>query len=138
MRVRYALFAFISLLWFSCTTKNDDPRTVATAFLEALRSGDYEEAASLGTPATGKLLRQYSRVRELSGSTDEQVSGAVTIVSIDLKGNTATVYFREGDDPLEQHLTMLKIEEDGKRVWRADLQKDELRWEQPFPNQVPA
>ncbi|MFN5356512.1 MAG: hypothetical protein ACK5CT_07895 [Bacteroidota bacterium] len=126
------LCVFCSLAWFSCTTNREDPRAVATDFLEALQAGKYEDAAALGTPATGKLLRQYTRIRELSGNNEERITGPVHIVSIDLKGNTATVYFHEGDDPLEQHLTLRRIEEDGRRVWRADLQKDELRWEQPF------
>lgn len=119
--------------WFSCTTDREDPRAVAIDFLEALQAGRYEDAAALGTPATGKLLRQYTRIRELSGNNEERISGPVQIISIDLKGNTATVYFREGDDPLEQHLTLRRIEEDGHRVWRADLQKDELRWEESLP-----
>ncbi|MFM9008352.1 MAG: hypothetical protein ACKORE_07220 [Bacteroidota bacterium] len=132
MKNRAIVLVCYLVVWCSCTTDREDPRDVATDFLEALQAGKYEDAAALGTPATGKLLRQYTRIRELSGNTEERISGTVQIVSIDLKGNTATVYFREGDDPLEQHLTLRRIEEDGHRVWRADLQKDELRWEQPI------
>ncbi|MFM9057196.1 MAG: hypothetical protein ACKOQY_11025 [Bacteroidota bacterium] len=132
MKNRAIVLVCCLVVWCSCTTDREDPRAVATDFLEALQAGKYEDAAALGTPATGKLLRQYTRIRELSGNTEERISGTVQIVSIDLKGSTATVYFREGDDPLEQHLTLRRIEEDGHRVWRADLQKDELRWEQPI------
>ena len=112
---------------------------VAEAFLEALQSGDYDKAGEYGTPETRKLLLQFQRIRQMSGDTlENKDEGPITILSEDLRNDEAVVYFRSGAEPGEQQITLRKVEVDGSKVWRVDLQKQELPWDAPAGTQLPS
>lgn len=136
-RVGEFLIGLVIITIFSCQGQND-PTPVAEAFLEAMQSGDYEKAGEYGTPETRKLLMQFQRIRQMSGDTllDEK-GGEIKIISEDLQKDRAVVYFRSDAEPGEQQITLRKVELDGKKVWRVDLQKRELPWDSP-PAQLPS
>ena len=121
----------------ACSSE-DDPMPVAAAFLEAMQEGDYDKAGEYGTPETRKLLLQFQRIRQMSGDTlNTKRSGKISILSEDLRKGQAVVYFRSEEEPGEQQITLKKVEVDGKKVWRVDLQKQELPWDAP-PAQIPS
>lgn len=123
--------------FISCSN-SDDPMPVAEAFLEAMQDGEYEKAGEYGTPETRKLLLQFQRIRQMSGDTIEaKRSGKISILSEDLKNGEAIVYFRSDDEPGEQQITLRKVDVEGKKVWKVDLQKQELPWDSP-PKQLPS
>lgn len=132
----------VAVLLLSCAiaacSSEDDPMPVAEAFLEAMQEGDYDKAGEYGTPETRKLLLQFQRIRQMSGDTlDVKRSGKISILSEDLRKGQAVVYFRSEEEPGEQQITLKKVEVDGKKVWRVDLQKQELPWDAP-PAQIPS
>lgn len=135
--MRIFVWGLMVLVLASCQNQ-DSPIPVAEAFLEAMQAGDYEKAGEYGTPETKKLLKQFQRIRQMSGDTLESPKGGgVSIVSEDLRNDKAVVYFRSDEEPGEQQITLKKVDVDGKKVWRVDLQKRELPWDSA-PSQLPS
>jgi len=136
-RASHFLIGLLLITLVGCQSQ-DDPIPVAEAFLEAMQSGDYEKAGEYGTTETRKLLLQFQRIRQMSGDTLlDGKDGQIEILSEDLQKDRAVVYFRSDAEPGEQQITLRKIEIDGKKVWRVDLQKRELPWDSP-PAQLPS
>lgn len=132
----FTLGLLIVASW-SCR-KDEGPVPVAEAFLEAMQEGDYERAGKFGTPETRKLLLQFQRIRQMSGDTlAGEGAGNISILSEDLRNDRAVVYFRSDSEPGEQQITLRKVEVDGKKEWRVDLQKRELPWN-AVPAQMPS
>lgn len=123
----FFLFAVISLL-FSCTaSENNNPKSTATRFLQAIESKNYEEAMKCSTPRTQKLLSQLKRLEELTGENDAMKPNKVTIVSEDISGDNAIVYFKEEGNELQQRISLKRVVEEDKKVWKVDLLKEELQ-----------
>ena len=99
---------------------------VAEKFLDAMQRRDYREAASYGTTETVKLLNLYEKITSMNGSVPGETPGRITIISEDIKGKTATVYFREEGNDAEQRITLKKVKEDGRGEWKVALKKDEI------------
>lgn len=116
---------FLLLALLACN-RSDEPRVVAGKFLDAMQRRDFREAASYGTTETVKLLNQYEKITSLNGDVPAETPGPITIVSEDIKGNTATVYFREEGNDAEQRITLKKVKEDGHGEWKVALKKDEI------------
>ena len=123
----FFLFAVISLL-FACTaSENNNPKSTATRFLQAIESKNYEEAMKCSTPRTQKLLSQLKRLEELTGENDAMKPNKVTIVSEDISGDNAIVYFKEEGNELQQRISLKRVVEEDKKVWKVDLLKEELQ-----------
>ena len=123
------LFLFILLLG-SCMDSSS-PRPVAEKFLEAMRNRDYQEASAYGTQETVKLLRQLERIEALQAGEQRPEMGTVKIVSEEIQGKNATVYFMEEGVPQEQKISLQKVtsvDESGKTIkeWKVALRKEEL------------
>lgn len=115
------------LLWMSCK-RDEGPRPVAEKFLTAMQAHQYEEAGKYGTEETLKLLKQFEKIEKLNGlDSAMEPTGKIVILSEDIKGKTAVVYFKEEGNELEQHITLQKVEVDGKGEWRVALKKEEIR-----------
>lgn len=113
--------------WMSCK-QDEGPRPVAEKFLTAMQGHQYEEAGKYGTEETLKLLKQFEKIEKLNGEdAPSESAGKITILSEDIKGKTAVVYFKEEGNDLEQHITLQKVEVDGKNEWRVALKKEEIR-----------
>ena len=117
------MFFMLSLL--ACS-RTEEPRVVAEKFLEAMQRRDFREAASYGTTETVKLLNLYEKITSMNGEVPGETHGRITIVSEDIKGKTATVYFREEGNDAEQRITLKKVKEDGQGEWKVALKKDEI------------
>lgn len=127
--MKQLLGAFLlMLLAVGACRKETGPRPVAEDFLNAMRERNYEAAGKFGTTETVKLLKQFEKIEQLNGeaATAEQ-GGKITIVSEDIKGKTATIYFMEAGNPVEQHITLVKVAADGKENWKVALRKEEIR-----------
>lgn len=123
------LFVFFLGFGLISCAREESPAPVAKKFLEAMQAGDYETASEYSTIETRKLLKQYQKIQLLSGEKQEIDRGAgISIVSEDRKAKSAIVYFKEEGNPIEQKITLVKVEEDGADVWRVDLRKQELDW----------
>ena len=115
------------LFWMSCK-QDEGPRPVAEKFLMAMQAHQYEEAGKYGTDETLKLLKQFEKIEKLNGlDSSKESTGKITILSEDIKGKTAVVYFKEEGNDLEQHITLQKVDVDGHPVWRVALKKEEIR-----------
>ncbi len=121
------LFTVISLLFACATSENNNPKSTATRFLQAIENKNYEEAMKCSTPRTQKLLSQLKRLEELTGENDALKPNKVTIVSEDISGDKAIVYFKEEGNELQQRISLKRVVEEDKKVWKVDLLKEELQ-----------
>ncbi len=118
-----AIFFFLTLT--SCK-KDQGPIPVAEQFLAAIQDHDYDKAAEFGTKETIKLLKQFKKIEELNGSEAKEKLRKITILSEDIQGKKAMVYFKEEGNDNEQKITLEKVEENGKKVWKVAMKKEEI------------
>jgi hypothetical protein len=108
--------------------KADSPKIVAEKFLNAMSERNYTEAGKYATKETKKLLKQLQKIDELSGPSDDLKPEKVSIVSEEIQGKKAVVYFKEEGNELEQKVTLKKVEEgDNAPEWKVALKKEEIR-----------
>ena len=118
-KLPFVLFV-LSAIIFSCS-KDNGPRPVAKKFLDAMQAHDYKTAGEYGTKETIKLLEQFEKIEQLNGKDVQEESGKITILSEDIQGKTATVYFQEEGNSLEQKITLNKVVIDGNPEWKVAL-----------------
>ena len=122
----FGFFLLSSVLLYSCQ-KADSPKVVAEKFLNAMSERNYVEAGKYATKETKKLLKQLQRIDELSGPSDDLKPDKISIVSEEIQGHKAVVYFKEEGNDLEQKVTLKKVEEGGNAEWQSALKKEEIR-----------
>ena len=129
MKLKSISFLFLlASVFFSCTSDSDTPKKVASHFLEAMEKRDYNDAMSCSTRSTQKLLTQLQRLEELTGENDAVKPNKVTIVSEEIQGDKAVVYFKEEGNELQQRISLKRIaDEKNNKVWKVDLLKEELQ-----------
>ena len=129
MKLKSISFLFLlASVFFSCTSDSDTPKKVASHFLEAMEKRDYNDAMSCSTRSTQKLLTQLQRLEELTGENDAVKPNKVTIVSEEIEGDKAVVYFKEEGNELQQRISLKRIaDEKNNKVWKVDLLKEELQ-----------
>jgi len=129
MKLKSISFLFLlASVFFSCSSNSDTPKKVASQFLEAMEKRNYEEAMSYSTRSTQKLLTQLQRLEELTGENDAVKPNKVTIVSEEIQGDKAVVYFKEEGNELQQRISLKRIaDEKNNKVWKVDLLKEELQ-----------
>ena len=75
-----------------------------------------------------KLLTQLKRLEELTGENDAVKPNKVIIVSEEIQGDKAIVYFKEEGNELQQRISLKRIaDEKNNKVWKVDLLKEELQ-----------
>ncbi len=125
------LLAIVLVLMAGACMDSSSPRLVAEKFLEAMRTRDYQEAAEFGTQETGKLLKQLERIESLQSGEQRPEMGKFKIVSEEIQGKNATVFFTEEGVPEEQKISLKKVvvvDASGKELkeWKVSLRKEEL------------
>lgn len=111
---------------YSCSSERESPGTVAQHFLEALSRRDFEEAAKYSTRETARLLQVMEKAGEVNGVNLEVPSGAIRIISEEVGARKAVVTYREESFPVDQKLTLLKIEVEGDWEWKVNLRKEDI------------
>ena len=116
---------YFTLLFSSCTNSNS-PRPVAEKFLEAYQHHDFAEAKKYSTKETIKLLQVLERISK-EDSTQQALPHKIQMISEEIAGDKATVYFKEEGDDAEQKLMMRKITVEGatEKQWRVLLTKED-------------
>jgi len=129
MKLKSISFLFLIVsIFYSCTSETETPKKVASQFLEAMEKRNYEGAMSYSTRSTQKLLTQLQRLEELTGENDAVKPNKVTIVSEEIQGDKAVVYFKEEGNELQQRISLKRIaDEKNNKVWKVDLLKEELQ-----------
>lgn len=129
MKVKSISFLFLlAAVFFSCSSEIETPQKVAAQFLQAMENRNYEEAMTYSTRSTQKLLTQLKRLEELTGENDAVKPNKVTIVSEEIQGDKAIVYFKEEGNELQQRISLKRItDEKNNKVWKVDLLKEELQ-----------
>jgi hypothetical protein len=128
MKLKSISFLFLlATVFFSCSSETETPQKVAAQFLQAMENRNYEEAMTYSTKLTQKLLTQLKRLEELTGENDAVKPNKVTIVSEDIQGDKAIVYFKEEGNDLQQRISLKRTLEENKKVWKVDLLKEELQ-----------
>ena len=123
-----SFFVILATLFFSCSSETDTPKNVASQFLQAMENRNYEEAMTYSTKSTQKLLTQLKRLEELTGENDAVKPNKVIIVSEEIQGDKAIVYFKEEGNELQQRISLKRIaDEKNNKVWKVDLLKEELQ-----------
>ncbi|HPI54066.1 MAG TPA: DUF4878 domain-containing protein [Chitinophagaceae bacterium] len=116
--VALAAFTFVS-----CGSKSD-PKSVATSFLNARNSLDYETAKKFGTPETGKMIDMMASFSSMIPDSMKNESKKIKVEIKDVKeeGDKATVTYSESIKPGDQTLNLIK--KDGK--WLVNMTKDDM------------
>jgi len=123
-----SFFVILATLFFSCSSETDTPKNVASQFLQAMENRNYEEAMTYSTKSTQKLLTQLKRLEELTGENDAVKPNKVIIVSEEIQGDKAIVYFKEEGNELQQRISLKRVaDEKNNKVWKVDLLKEELQ-----------
>ncbi len=120
------LLTVLFLFTLTSCKKDHGPIPVAQEFLAALQERDYNKAAEYSTKETIKLLKQFEKIEELSGEDFNDKLNKITILSEDIQGKTAMVYFKEEGNELEQKITLVKVKEEGSDVWKVAMKKEEM------------
>ncbi len=115
------------MIGFVSCQHEEGPLPVAASFLEAMQAHDYKKAGEYGTPETVKLLQQFEKIEKLNGTLPEEESGKITILYEEIKGKSATVFFTEEGDSLEQKISLVKVKGANRNEWKVDLKKEEIR-----------
>ena len=132
------LYIYIGILLAACSYP-ESPRPVAQKFLEAFQKHDFEEASKYGTKETAKLLQQLQRIEEVENDKMPLPEGVITIVSEEIAGNKATIYFKTESSGVEEKLMLKKVaspDDPEKMEWRVALSKTDVKL--PFPVNGPA
>ncbi|HOS49597.1 MAG TPA: DUF4878 domain-containing protein [Bacteroidia bacterium] len=128
MKKYFFLFLILTAGILQSCQKADSPKLVAEKFLNAMSERNYAEAGKYATKETKKLLKQLQKIDELSGPSDDLKPEKVSIVSEEIQGKKAVVYFKEEGNDLEQTITLKKVEEgDNDPEWKVALKKEEIR-----------
>lgn len=117
----------------SCSS-NELPGPVAEKFIIAYEKHDLEEAAKYSTKETAKMLKQLQRIEELENRKPEISNVKIQIVSEEIHGNKATVFFKQEGSDTEEKIFLKKVVVDGGSVreWRVALSKTDVKIPQPF------
>lgn len=131
MKKYFVIYFGVMLSLLASCTKEEAPRPIAEKFLNAMQKRDYSEASKYGTKETVKLLKQLERIEKLNESDLTEKSGKINIVSEDIQGTVATVYFTEEGNELQQKITLKKVspieDTNGKKEWKVALKKEEIQ-----------
>jgi hypothetical protein len=116
------LFAAMAIV--SCGGSKSDPKAVATSFLNARNSMDYEGAKKFGTPETAKMIDMMASFSSMVPDSMKNESKKIKIEIKDVKeeGDNATVTYSESLKPGDQTLKMVK--KDGK--WLVNMSKEDM------------
>lgn len=126
MKKLYCFLSMIVIFTLSACKKDQGPIPIAEQFLIAIQKRDYDKAAEFGTKETVKLLRQFEKIESLSGEENDENLCKITILSEDIQGKKAMVYFKEEGNELEQKITLVKVKEDGSESWKVAMKKEEM------------
>ena len=126
--MKKSLYLLPILFFFTLASckKDQGPIPVAEQFLGAIQEHDYDKAAEFGTKETNKLLKQFKKIEELNGNVTKEKLNKITILSEDIQGKKAMVYFKEEGNDNEQKITLEKVDEDGEIVWKVAMKKEEI------------
>ena len=72
------------------------------------------------------MLKQFKKIEELNVSEAKEKLNKITILSEDIQGKKAMVYFKEEGNENEQKITLEKVETDGEKVWKVAMKKEEI------------
>ena len=122
---------YIVFILAACSA-DKDPRPVAEQFLKAMSVHDYTTAKKFGTKETKKFLSQLQRRDQLFGESQADKTTEIVIVSEEIQGDRATVFFKEKGNELEQKISLRRMDPDttdadqGKK-WKVALRKEEIK-----------
>jgi hypothetical protein len=126
--IKLLLFAIIIL---GCSNY-DSPKNVAEEFLSAFSKHDFQKAAAYGTKETNKLLKQLDRIEQVEKEKMQLPSEKINIISEEIQGNKAIVYFKEEGSNTEEKLHLVKVNVGGRKEWRVMLSKTDVKIPLPF------
>ena len=128
-KIIYILFIIVLMFSYSCT-KNESPRPVAENFIKAFQQHDFETAAKYSTKETVKMLKQLQRIEELEKIKPAISKTKIEILTEEIAGNKATVFFKEQGSTIEEkiHLEKVPIEPgSNEREWKVALSKTDVK-----------
>ena len=120
----FVALAFTIITLIGCGGSKSDPKAVATNFLNARNSLDFETAKKLSTPETGKLLEMLA---SFSGMMPDSMKNEAKKIKVSIKdikeeGDNATVTYSESAKPGDQTIKLVK--KDGK--WLVNMSKEDM------------
>ncbi len=132
MNMKWMLAVCCAFLMVGACSTDSDPRPVAEKFLKAMTDHNYNEARKYGTKETVKFLNQLERRDQLFGRAEDEKPGKIIVISEEIQGNRATVYFKEEGREIEQKISLRKLDTDTtdfdkSKRWKVALRKEEIK-----------
>ena len=127
MRIFTLTIVLVGCLIVSCRSaqsRQARPEAVATAFLNHLQRFEFDEAKTLGTDNTARMVDMLKGLMELGkqkGFSDQFVprTGAILIQRTAIKGKNAVITYTDGSGKTQQ---IILVKADGK--WLVDMKKE--------------
>ncbi len=122
----FSLAIYLLMAGLTSCTQSNSPRPVAEKFLSALQNRDFDEAKKFSTKETVKLLQVLERISR-EDTTQSIINNKIEIISEEISGNKAIVYFKESGNDTEQKLLLRKVETEGEseKQWKVVLTKED-------------
>ena len=139
MRKYFSVLVIVFYLALNSCNNNSSPRPVAEKFIAAFQRHDFAEASKYGTKETVKMLKQLQRIEELEKVNPQVKEVKITIVSEEIAGNKAMVYFKEAGSDTEESIKLEKVKMDPdskEKEWKVALSKTDVKI--PRPENHPA
>ncbi len=120
------LLVFASMTVFMTSCSNNNPEAVTKEFLSLIQDGKVKEAKELCDSQTQTILGMVEGMLAEAAKESKEKKADVKIVSSEIDGDKATVYYTQGEEGKQESMTLKKI--DGK--WKISIDKEGLNKEQ--------
>lgn len=114
MLKRIIVVSMIALFAFSCSSKGDDPKTVADSFWKATKKGDSTEVKKYVTKSSLANIKDMKKA-------DANDKGSFDLGKPAVDGETASIPTKITDQGMAMELKTILVKEDG--VWKVDMNK---------------
>lgn len=124
MLLTLLVFTSMTVLMTSCS--NNTPEAVTKEFLNLIQEGKVKEAKELCDSQTQTILGMVEGMLTEAVKESKEKKAEVKIISSEIDGDKATVYYTQGEAEKQESMTLKKI--DGK--WKVSIDKEGLNKEQ--------
>lgn len=125
-KIALLVSVLLGILFYTCSksevaSEEDQIRSVATNFVNAIASNDFQRASKYADPTTVQTLAFIEALAEESGDTiDDSSTQDFRILAVDRVEDTATVIFTDGTEQFE--ILLKKYGND----WKVSMDKEDI------------
>ena len=118
--IQIILISIFSLTMSGCFQSN--PSDVVVSFIDAVENKKYDEARSLSTPETAKLINLQESISNFSKDSSAYVDAQLEIIEEQINGDTAYVKFMGREDDMPSTIKLVKTNGE----WLVHITKEDI------------